>query len=489
MRFPGEADTRQPVNSFGIFPEAAAPRRWKKAVVLLFCLLVGIGSLLYAASPYPTKPYGLIVTPDTIKAMDEAFAAGNGWKLLLPYAYYKRTYDRYGWSPTTLFPLYFLEKVLKPEAVYIGLALLTACVLFVLSYSASGSFAFSAIFSIFISCGTHLHFIFTFGNTNIFYILYIYATIHLYAMFRILRDSRIKMRHHLFLFFSSLPLSLASDHWIAYACGVIGSMTLLLALCVKNKEKELVKRVRGILVSICSFLAVYVVIRSLYAGEHLSPGTEEELIFTHKQFALMLDDLVNNFFTFLYMVLTNFLPPIPYLDGSQTLIMLDKTTILAGQNGYHPSHTELVWYSHVFMWRYAAGIVIAVFFAYAYRWLKDTWKYFSVDSTVKFLFCAAICCSFSFYLLIKMRPYNSMPALGYKVSFGVFFFSLFLSWCIVRLRKRMQAGNFAFLYGGCIAVVVLTFLTKPYMLSKWLRADGLVGMWRSPLTDFLSTLW
>ncbi|MDR1922380.1 MAG: hypothetical protein LBS31_11680 [Candidatus Adiutrix sp.] len=470
---------------------AAGPRAWKKPLAVLFLLLAGLGGLLYVASPYAAKPYGLVVTPSAIAAIDEAFDGGYAWKLLLPYAYNKGDggYARYAWAPSSLIPLYLLEKTLPPKAVYMGLALFMAGFVFLLTFKAGGGLSLAALVSIFLTLGTHLHYNFTMGNTNLFYLVYCYAALHLYALLPWLRGRQPSRGDRLLLALALILLFFSGDHWLAYICGLLGALMAVAGLSLKHGQEKMLRGLYGAGGSALGALALYVAVRSLYAGEHLAPGTEEELIFAHQSMLLMVDDFFNNFMTFLYMVLSVFLPPLPFLDGSQSALFLSEAQVLAGQNGYHPSHTQLVWYSHVFMWRYAAGLLAACFFWRLWRWFEEARRHFSRDALVKLSLGLAVCGSFSFYLLIKMRPYNSMPALGYKTALGVFFFSLLCAYVIVRRGERTSRRRFRLLYGGCIGLVVISFLTRPFMLTRWLAVDGLVGMWRSPLTDFLRGLW
>src|SRR5262249_32936185 len=120
------------------------------------------------------------------------------------------------------------------------------------------------------------------------------------------------------------------------------------------------------LVSLVAAAYITIKVRSGLGGLH-PLGGEADLIFTYGRghTLLMLEDVLSSFITFFYTTITTYLPP-ELFSFSLSLWKYGPGEIAALQEGYHPQATHLTHYNHLFLWRYFAGVALAVFLI-AYR--------------------------------------------------------------------------------------------------------------------------
>ena len=93
------------------------------------------------------------------------------------------------------------------------------------------------------------------------------------------------------------------------------------------------------------------------------------------------------------------------------------------------------------------------------------------------------------HLVIKYRPYMSIPALTYKPTVSIFFATVLLSYLAVLARgwfKRVAAYRAAI---GVLWLVILTgAFTRPAALNEMLRHVG-VPSYGDPLRQLLQIAW
>ena len=118
-----------------------------------------------------------------------------------------------------------------------------------------------------------------------------------------------------------------------------------------------------ILCLINSIAAVYLGVKIIFGLGGLHPrGGEADLILTYgrEHVILMLEDIISSFFTFFFTTITTYAPP-ELFSFSISSWIYGPEKIIALQEGYHPQATHLTHYNHLFLWRYYAGFLLAVF--------------------------------------------------------------------------------------------------------------------------------
>jgi hypothetical protein len=226
-------------------------------------------------------------------------------------------------------------------------------------------------------------------------------------------------------------------------------------------------------------LAAYLLIRLRAPIQYIRKGAEEELITTYTSLVLAVEDVIANFFTFLYITLDNYLPS--FVSASNSLVYLGSATILREQHGYHESHTHLVAMSHLFLWRFYAGVAVTLFLGAATWAAVHAWRWPSLPAMITTALCVMVLTGFSTHLLIKMRPYNSVPALSYKVVLSVAPLTVLIAY-LATIQIRRSA--LIMVVWGC---VFMAALTRPGMQGALLAEVGLIG-YRDPLGEITRAL-
>ena len=232
-------------------------------------------------------------------------------------------------------------------------------------------------------------------------------------------------------------------------------------------------------------LLLYLGIRLPLADEYVSPGGEEELISTYPHWILAAEDLIVNFFTLVYMAVTNYFP----VFGSLSQTYIGDATIIAEQHGYHVAMGHLVATNHMFLWRFYAGAVVAFFVVFGIRRIRRAFRAPGVvDAALAVLFLAVVvgCAT---HLVIKYRPYMSIPALTYKPTVSIFFVTVLLAYLAVLARgwfSRIAAYRTAL--GALWLVILISAVVRPAALNEMLRHVG-VPSYGDPLRQLMQLNW
>ncbi|MCB8820202.1 hypothetical protein [Microvirga rosea] len=380
---------------------------------------------------------------------------------------------RFHWVPTSLLPFYALSQFLSAFQIYLVLSSLAGFTAFTLSRLSGRSRVFAVTLALLLMFGTQLSYGSTLGLTHLHYLVVTYTLLNLYAIGACVR--RGPSPTTLSLFGASLILlALSTEIWINYAIGLLLSCAFLSFWARHGADIAVASASRTVAATVSILLGLYLAIRMTVARQYMLPGAEEELIFTYKSYVLMAEDFITNFFTFLYMALSNFLPS--FLASSNSLTYLGPDQILAGQNGYHPEFQHLAVMNHLFFWRFLAGIWVAGFvfaFYYAVRNAFEKRSGFYAAMVCCMLIVATGCCT---YLLIKFRPYNSTPALHYKAIISILGVALLVSVLLEGVRSKVSSGRVYLALAGAVwAILLIGDITRPGMIKAQLQSTGLTG--------------
>ncbi|MBZ6076249.1 hypothetical protein [Microvirga puerhi] len=380
---------------------------------------------------------------------------------------------RYHWVPTSLLPFYALSLYFSTFSIYLILSSMTAVAGYLLSRFAGRSRVFAVTLTTAMLFGTQLIYASTLGLTLLHYIVLGYIFINIYTI-HICISNNGSNESLLWFVISIVVLALATEIWINYAIGLI-LCCLYLFIWSGIHRHENFRRLSFKLGAITLvLLLIYLPIRMSVAGQYMGPGAEEELILTYGSFLLMVEDFVTNFFTFLYMSVSNFFPS--FLTSSNSLTVLGPERIIAEQNGYHQQYQQLVVMNHLFFWRYFAGITATIFFASGYTTFRRSLESRSTVYPTVICGMLIIVTGFCTYLLIKFRPYNSAPALHYKTIISICGVALLLSFLLEHLQAKFASRR---IYWAIVcsvwAVLVTGAITRPGMIRVQLQNVGLQG--------------
>jgi hypothetical protein len=232
---------------------------------------------------------------------------------------------------------------------------------------------------------------------------------------------------------------------------------------------------RFILVSSTITAIIYIMIKVWFAYTTLhSPGLEADLIFNYplKYLIMGVEDVINNIITSLFMTVTTYLPPTLF-NFSVSSWFYGGQTIVQQQNGYDPNNTYLVAYSAMFMWRYYAGIAFTLFTILYMRVIKAMLANFNSQNITWFVLMTLTFIGSPTHELIKMRPMNTAPLLGYHVYTSVTAYTLLLCLGVWTLSCRMSSiwKSRAVIVIFCLNVAFCA-LMRPSLLSHMASLVG-----------------
>ncbi|MBV9305093.1 MAG: hypothetical protein JOZ45_03075 [Acidobacteriaceae bacterium] len=449
-------------------PHHASTRQ--AAIVLGAIALTAALFKLTFAPPLSAGPYTLRMSP-IIHANVAAALSGHWTALLLPFAYEG---SRNFWATTAIFPMYFSENILGPYGSYIFWSTLFLVVSFICAYICVNSLTFVATLTFMFAFGTQLHYVYTYGNLVALYLVLTYIAVNLTVAYLFL-VGRIHGVGAVAAFAITLAVTaLSNEMWINYATALLAGG--LFACLWAHRHALPMMRARSLALFCATFfvLVAYLAIRLRLVSEYLHPGSEEELVITYRHKMLLIDDLIVNFFTLLYMVIDNYFPS--FVSSSNSLTYLGTDTILAEQNGFEPAFQNLIIMNHLFLWRFYAGVMVAAFIAFAAFVGWRAWREPSRRSAALAGLCLMIMAGFSTHLSIKMRYYNSVPALPYKVIISVSLFTILIAYLLAACSNHFHSRR---VYRATVAAVwacvLLAALTRPAMYDRLLAQVHLEG--------------
>lgn len=446
--------------------------RVRSAPNVSFALALIAAGLIYNLVLLPNAPAGY----PTLKMNAEIYnsitkALNDGWyRLLLPFEY---EVGRFYWCPSIIFFVYWGEKFFGGAANFAIFYSIFLATVYLYSFNLTKSTLFSVITTFLFAFGTQLDYTFTYGNLIALYIVLTYAVISFCELVRYLNSPRDNWRAFSFYGLATALVAVSNEMWLNYATGLFCALVFGIVWARRHDRADLSRRCQIALATLLAILAAYLVIRMRVASQYVQPGAEEELVVTYRHWSLFVDDVITNFFTLLYMSLSNYLPA--FLSGSNSLNSLQPAEIIASQHGYHAQYENLVVMSHLYLWRFHAGVLVALFFV-ALVWMAHrSWRTEDIVPAIIVALALMVVGGFSTHLSIKMRPYNSTPSLPYKVIMSVSAWTVligYVAWQVAELKAEWTRKWIAI---GICFVAFSAAITRPGMHAAFLAQTGLAG--------------
>lgn len=439
---------------------------------VVFVTVIIAAGLLYNLVLLPNSQSGyppLTMNPEIYTSITKSLA--DGWyRLLLPYEY---EVGRFYWSPGAIFFVYWGEKYFGGAANFAIFYSIFVATVYFCSLKLTSSKYFAGLVAFLFSFGTQLDYVFTYGNLIALYLVLTYVALSLYALVRYLSAMDEDGRAFALYAFMTALVAVSNEMWLNYATGLFCALVFGIVWARRHGASDVSRRCQIALATLIAILGLYLVIRMRVASQYVKPGAEEELIVTYRQLSLIVDDVVTNFFTLLYMSLDNYLPS--FLSGSNSLNSLQPSEIIGSQNGYHAQHENLILMNHLYLWRFHAGVLVALFFVALIWMMYRSWQTKDVLPAIIVALALMVVGGFSTHLSIKMRPYNSTPSLPYKVIMSVSAWTVLISyvaWQVAELKAEWVRRMIAI--GVCL-VAFSAAITRPGMHAALLAQTGLAG--------------
>jgi hypothetical protein len=390
------------------------------------------------------------------------------WRLLLPLK------ELTGVWNANLIMTHILEQVLTPAQVWYLFFAALIIVSFALSWYVFRSTVFSYTLAICLGFGTHLHHTYAVSGTVSINLLIILFLILLFLAYKIISSEEKKLRWQVLFVAILILTAIQYEVWLDFLVFGWGSCLFLFVYFYRNKERKYMGRLLFIVVTtnLVAFLYLYLKIFA-FPMSHAS-GTESDMVFNYPVMTPLVEDLISNYFTQLYMVVTNFLPP--QLLFSNSLYLYGSDQLIEWQNGYHQAYSSFVPMHYIFLWRYYAGGVAVLFFIGLYKLVKKSWERSPTNKTdyvILSIFMVMMAVGGPTHMLVKFRPMKSMPLLGYHVMVGVLGAALVISYLLMMARRNMRNTKLSYLVVGIVwGIVFLAALTRPVYLGEMSRLVG-----------------
>jgi len=464
--------------------EPAVETDWKGAVSVSSMSDIKRGRAAFALAAILSADliFRYLFLPEQVGGMEDAAVwrplVDSFWRklelnrgLLLPYEYES---TRYLWLASSVFVAHFLENCLGTLGFYLLCSSLFVSTSFFLGLLITRSLTFAATLAFMFAFGTQLNYLHTYGTLIAKYLFLIYASIN-FSIASLLVLGRITGARWWAAFVVSLVIvALSNDIWLNYAAGIVLAGVFGLLWARRHGNEAVYNCSRSIVVATLGVLGCYLAIRLRYFHQYLTPGAEEEFIFTYRSGTLIVEDVIANFFTLLYMTLSNYLPS--FVSSSNSLTYLDSQIIIAEQHGYHAAKGHLIVMSHHFLWRFYAGVGVTLFLSLMGWAMFSAWRKPEAIYAVIAVLALMVIAGFATHLMIKMRPYNTVPALPYKVIVSVTAWTVLVAY-LTAMSAAWLRSRFAhhMLVTGVWACVFVAALTRPGMQARLLEQVGLVG--------------
>lgn len=394
-------------------------------VLVLVCLVfVNIGFKLLLVNSETQR-----INMGSIEVVASEFEK-NPVSLLLPMSVNGRSL----YSPSGMVPLVVLKSMLGFNGAYIAINTFFIITLFACSYFYKKDILFSFFVSVFWVFNEPIIHLFYIGGLLVGYVFLVYLTLNMFFLVKVFSSPSSKMYPVLFL--ASLVLLLLSwEHALNYVV-FLYSLLVVFMMLTNHCAKKMVPRYARLL-SVATLISLaYFIVRFHFSGDIRAKGSEDELLFTSNSYWILVEDFVANAFTYLYMAAT-YIMPLSVVQ-SNALVFLGKQGIMFNLNGW-PDPYFLSFYHSVFFWQNMAGAIFAAYIFMLFKLFVRMRDDPSVDNFSLFFLALFILIGSSVHLLIKFRPYMSIPILAYKGVSSIFALSIFVAYVISVMRQKNKA--------------------------------------------------
>ncbi len=404
------------------------------------------------------------------------FSNYKWWQLLLPIKEFQNTW------PFGLVITYFMENIIGPAGVwylYHSILMLTA---FFLSWKVFRSDILSYFLVICLGFGTHHYHAFQYSGITGFYLLQTLFLLLLYFSYEYIRRNKNNSRYLFALIPTLLLTAIYYEGWLDFFAS-IWAISIFLFFYFRNiKQTQYVKNLIILFVIFNFVAAVYIYVKFTYLDFAHATGESAVVYFYGKHyFWRAVEDLISNYFTNLYMTLTNFLPPVFITSNS----LYQYTDFLVQQNNLVLGH-------YIFLWRYSAGVFATLFYLFFIKLVKRAFKEKPFTSAFPLvLFMIMVTVNGATHTIIQFRPMKAMPVLGYYVQQGILGFSLCIAYLFHLFKLRTKNKKVVILISIFAVLIILwSSIRRPNYLWHMIEVVGLdhQGPYPNPLIVLLNMI-
>jgi len=451
---------------------------WQMAGVLVFFIVANF--VLRAHLEHAGKylwDYFALAYPETL---DEVY--GKPWyELLLPIQEWTGS-----WTSTSLALLPPLTKLVgKYSRLYLLLNTLFVTTAFFTSWMMLRSRIFTITFTACAAFTTYNYHVYACtGSVNQYFIVS-YLLLLLTCQYKLFTVEERRGGWWAAWSFALALFVLSYEGWLSYVVWTWLMAPIAMALAWRAGRNDLFRR-SAVIASVVTLVAcAYVGVKRSYGFTHTS-GSESDIIFNYAHTTLAVEDVISNFFTIFYTVVTNYTPP--FLVSSNSLRAYGHEELIAAQGGYHAAQSHLVPYNHLFLWRFYAGMAATVFIGALALLVRRTWLEPTRERIVLIALMLMTLTGSPTHLLVKWRPMNVAPFISYHFFFGVIGLSLLLAYGTYLAATKLQNRRLAAVLIGLVWLDIgYCALARPALLNH-LSSEVQMGAYPDPwktLTDWV----
>jgi hypothetical protein len=412
--------------------------------------------------------------PDGVRVV---FSGGYPWwKFFFPIREFQGS-----WTTTTLIVTHVVTgwMGLAARVWYLYHAILIIAS-FVTSWVLFRSKTFSYTFAFCMGFGTQLYHTYSVSGSIALVLLPVYFELLLLFAYLVIRTDRPPVWMWLGFGVATMVTALSYESWLDLMVFVWAATPILAVPLWLSGRTGPCRRLTLVVAVLTAVACGYIYIKT-HVGFAQVNGAESDVVFNYPVFAPKIEDVVSNWLTHLYIVLTNFLPPV-FLSSS-ALYELGGAQLVAYQYGYHAPAAYLVAMHYLFLWRYAAGAAAVLFALALFRAIRSLWRSMTPDTTAVALFLVMIAIGGPTHTFVKIRPMKTVPLLAYHAPVGILGVSLLIAYLLMRVRRDTDSRTLsAAAIAGAWCVMGYASLARPAMLDHLAAQVGLgEGQYPDPL--------
>lgn len=454
-------------------------RKFLFSLVLLALIILSVVVRAYAdgAAAY-IKPY---MGTYYLKEL-ELLSQLPRWRLLLPL---KEFGGR--WGPTGFLLVHWLEaRFGEPNAFYALTASMVATG-YIVAYLMFRSLLLAGLFGFALATTTFNYHVYTVSGSIITLPLMCFLFLFGFAQFKWLSLPRRSIWWACAAAGLGILLALSYEGWLDIVPLIWVITPVLIWYYLRHKDRDRAIRTAMMAAYVTALAVTYSLVKVRFGLDGLHPkGGEADLILTYGRAypLLMAEDILSSFVTFFYTTVSTFFPP-ELFSFSLSSWVYGPAKIVELQEGYHPQATHLTHYNHLFMWRYYAGFVLALFLVAYWRVLVRLWREPNSHYLTLIILMTATLIGSPTHLIIKWRPMHAAPFLGYQVYLSVVGFTLLLCYCVARYAQT-RGGIRGY---GLAALLAANFAycayARPALLSH-MSQESFLGIYPDPRVNLRS---
>jgi hypothetical protein len=260
--------------------------------------------------------------------------------------------------------------------------------------------------------------------------------------------------------------------WLDYLVFLWFASVYVLAFLWLRGDRERLHR-QALILGLTTVVGIlHIVVTTRLHSATYTPGLEEDVIFNYPNWLPAVEDTVSNLIQFVYMALTNFLPP-AFLSSS-ALAVIGAKELVEYQAGYHAAYSHLIPMHYMFLWRYLAGALFGLFMLALVKVTARSLRTLAFGNAILVVFMIMVLLGSPTHLIIKARPMKSMPYLTYYIDVAILGMSLLIAYLLMLARTRMRNVMLAvFIIVFSWAVIGYSALVRPGYLYQMALSVGI----------------